>query len=530
MSYLLRQDKMRKPPKNNPSLPSMYVITILLIILICNTSSADNPVHTTTQHSPTMPILSTVLTRKAAAEAKLTMEKERLNNKKKNALERKEEEAAKKEEEDCAVAEAIQSNIEWTKANKEKEKSNNNQSENSVEKGDVMDIPDVDINEHLSDLNNDRAEDRSPVKNKRKTNTQKVSSQKSALGVPKFSLKNKEKQHEFTHPFTLVLAAVTMVGEDAVVSFVNGIKSLLKDFITVDPKACLVNLYDRKKFISEPALVPINQTSLGAYIKVSSYGDKNPFSKQKNNNYNKKKKNDNKWKDPTVYFQLALASELDPFTITERVRLEWFRIGGVKLHVKELQSLNVDTTHIIYNVITRGNDVDVLTEELQSTLKEVRNEILEEQGTNVNLTPLVPPFALRSNIPKIDGQNTANLKDLSYEVQNCRRAWHVECESSQAENLKTLISVAKDRGIWEKWWGTHAHISEVLNFKAAPGEVKNMVSYAQHHTNYQASMTSDLLSGITNLEATATIYSSESSEPLATLSLRHFLMEYFMYP
>jgi hypothetical protein len=43
-------------------------------------------------------------------------------------------------------------------------------------------------------------------------------------------------------------------------------------------------------------------------------------------------------------------------------------------------------------------------------------------------------------------------------------------------------------------------------------------------------MTSDSLSGITNLEATATIYSSVSGEPLAEYSLRQVLMQFFMYP
>ena len=540
-SYLHPHDKVDSPSEKR--ITGYLILTIFLLITqhhctihprtktsIHNNFPLANLAKGSTYSLPlTMPILSTVATRKATADAKLRMETERLNNKKKNASDRKEEEAAKKEEDDRAVAEAIQSNIKWAKDKKEKERSTIEQKKEAEMEVDQSDIPDVNINNHLSALN-DLAEDRSPAKSKRKTSTQKVPTQKSSIRVPKFSLKSKEKQHEFTHPFTLVLAAVTMVGEDPVVSFVNGIKSLVKDIISVDPKACLVNLYDRTKYIAEPALIPINQTALGAYIKVSTYGDKNPFSKQKNNNYNKKKKNDNEWKDPTVYFQFAVASELDPTTITERVRLEWFRIGGVKLHVKELQSLNVDSTHVIYNVVTRGNDVDVLTEELRSTLNEARDEIREEQGTNGFFTPGVPPFALRSSIPKLDGQNTANLKNLSYEVQNCRRAWHVECESSQAGNLKTLISIAKERGIWEKWWGSHAHISEILDFKAAPGEVKNMVSYAQHHTNYQASMTSDSLAGITNLEATATIYSSESNEPLLTLSLRHVLMEYFMYP
>ena len=180
--------------------------------------------------------------------------------------------------------------------------------------------------------------------------------------------------------------------------------------------------------------------------------------------------------------------------------------------MKELQSLNVETTHVIYNIITRGNDPDIIMEELNSILGETRVVLMIDQGICSSLIPSVPPFALRSNVPKMDGQNSANFNDLPWEVQNNHRAFHIECESGSSSNLKKMITAAKDLIILEKWWGPHVCISETLTMKASPGEVKNMTKVAQHHTNYQASITLDTLLGITNLEATATRSEEHTSE------------------
>ena len=191
------------------------------------------------------------------------------------------------------------------------------------------------------------------MKSKRKPNAQKSTTKQSSI---RLSSKFSPEKQDHVYGFTLILAAVSTKGEDPVVQFISSTKSLVKDIKTVDPSACLVNLYNRKKMISDPALVPINQTALGAFVKVSTYGDKNPFNKQKSkdrnnkNNSNSTKKKKEEWSDPTVYFQVALASDTEPEVILERVRLEWFRIGGVRLQVKELQSLNVEATHVIYNL------------------------------------------------------------------------------------------------------------------------------------------------------------------------------------
>ena len=215
-----------------------------------------------------MPTKKSILVANRAA-----AEKERISLKKKNLEERKAEEASKKAEEARLLAEAIESNKEWSKAKELKEKETIEATANAKEVG--KDIPDVNINNHLTSLNDTDHDESSPQKSKRRTSSYKsVATLKSSLKTPKFSI---DKNHEHQNKFTLITAAVTMSSDDPVVAFVGSIRLLVKDIMSVDPVARLINLYDRGKNISDSAMVPINQTALGAFVKISTYGDKNPL-------------------------------------------------------------------------------------------------------------------------------------------------------------------------------------------------------------------------------------------------------------
>jgi hypothetical protein len=248
----------------------------------------------------------------AAALAKRTFEKERLEQKKKNAEERKAEESAKKAEDNRLLEEAIKSNDKWLAAQEAKKKKDSALTMTSTPNADTLmseiDTPHVSINDHLSS-HITPSKDHSPVKAKRKTTPSTLTTKQSAIRLSsKFSPETKI----HTHGFSLVLAVVVTKGEDPVVQFVTCIKSLVKDIKTVGQSACLVNLHDRIKTISDPALVPINQTALGAYVKVSTYGDKNPFNKQKNKDNNNKNSNSKKKK---------MNGKIQQFTF----RLHWLR-------------------------------------------------------------------------------------------------------------------------------------------------------------------------------------------------------------
>ncbi len=77
-----------------------------------------------------------------------------------------------------------------------------------------------------------------------------------------------------------------------------------------------------------------------------------------------------------------------------------------------------------------------------------------------------------------------------------------------------------------KIWGTHAHISEVVDKDSTPSEIKRLIKVAQSHTNYQCCMLLEDIIGITNLDATAPIFKEVSNKSLGNLSLRQALLCY----
>jgi hypothetical protein len=82
----------------------------------------------------------------------------------------------------------------------------------------------------------------------------------------------------------------------------------------------------------------------------------------------------------------------------------------------------------------------------------------------------------------------------------------------------------------DQYWGQNARISEILTDKASLNEIKNMVKMAQYHARYNASMVSDSLVGVTNLDAKATLLVDESGHPMLSITLHEVLLQYFYYP
>ena len=319
--------------------------------------------------------------RSTVAELRKAADDKRVELKKKNSEDRKAEEDAKKAEEARALAEAIKSNEEWTKA-KEKETDQNNE---GMEDDDIslvlpdmeldIDKPDANINNYLSALNSTvDPEMNSSLKIKRKTSKTKTK----LKPVLKSSMKNQElmKDYEHANKHVLILASITAKlpsedKSDRISAFVGATRAVLTEMRKVNDKLCMDHLYKPGIKLLEPARIPVNQTDFGSYVKISAWGNKNPFNKQKDKDKNKKKNGD-EWKDPVVYFQFSISCDEEPTYVLERVRNEWFRIGGGKLEVKEFQALDVRQTHSIYFVTTQGNDTAILVKELKQMMDKVK--------------------------------------------------------------------------------------------------------------------------------------------------------------
>jgi hypothetical protein len=152
--------------------------------------------------------------------------------------------------------------------------------------------------------------------------------------------------------------------------------------------------------------IPLNMTVLGAYFKISSQGGRNPFERQKVWGKNKTKEGD-EFKDPTVYFTMAVTTDEDPAEVMDRVRQEWGRIGGKMLRVKELQLFGSKTIISLFNISTQVLK-KIILEEFRVILVAAQEEANEHEITDYEWdewdlprNSSIPVLELRLQNPKL---------------------------------------------------------------------------------------------------------------------------------
>jgi hypothetical protein len=160
--------------------------------------------------------------------------------------------------------------------------------------------------------------------------------------------------HFHTHSCIIVEAMIQLSGDNPCVQFVQSIQELLRNGKIVDKHFAYVPIKSTGAvLLSDPSKIPVNMTVLGAYFKYNNPNGRSPFECQKDwKNKNKKSDND-EYKDPLVYFTMAIATDEDPGKVVERIRQEWGRIGGKLLRIKELQSFDSESIFGIYSVSTQ---------------------------------------------------------------------------------------------------------------------------------------------------------------------------------
>jgi hypothetical protein len=137
----------------------------------------------------------------------------------------------------------------------------------------------------------------------------------------------------------------------------------------------------------------------------------------------------------------------------------------------------------------------------------------------------LPALELHLQNPKLPGQDMSHFSKMSWRAQAAnRKAFHLECDSRFAANIKKLTQLVKESNRVTKMWGKHAHISKVVDKDSTPSEIKRLIKVTQSHTNYQCSMLLEDIVGITNLDATAPIFEEVSNKFLGNLSLHQVLL------
>ncbi len=154
-------------------------------------------------------------------------------------------------------------------------------------------------------------ETRNPPKNKQKNNTPALKPSKTVAALEK-SVHTENDKHVYKFSHIVVEASIKLSNDNPFQEIIVTLQNLLKNgqlinkFFAFSP----IKIEGSEKKIHEWSGIPTNMTLLGNHLKISSNG-RNTFEKQKvwgkGNNKNKEE-----FRDPVVYFTMAIATNTDP--------------------------------------------------------------------------------------------------------------------------------------------------------------------------------------------------------------------------
>ncbi len=113
------------------------------------------------------------------------------------------------------------------------------------------------------------------------------------------------------------------------------------------------------------------------------------------------------FRNPIVYFLLAMATDKDPEDLLLRIIHKWQRHGSILLWVKELQSFKSDTILAFYNIFTATPKKCLLQEfrailwEAQSMAQDVEPTDLFWPMEDLASNSTLPVLELRLQNPKL---------------------------------------------------------------------------------------------------------------------------------
>ena len=166
------------------------------------------------------------------------------------------------------------------------------------------------------------------------------------------------------------------------------------------------------------------------------------------------------------------------------------------MKIKELQAVETITPVAIYFVYALTHR-QTLIDEQREIFKEAQKRMHEtdyfldhDLPMNWGYKPL-PLCSLRTNVPRIPKHSEpVNMARLPSNIQTCRRVLHLEIDKSDSELVTHLVKFSKAQGLYKKWWGSHAHPTEGVDWQSPPGDIRRAAQFAIKTTNYNASMTS----------------------------------------
>lgn len=258
--------------------------------------------------------------------------------------------------------------------------------------------------------------------------------------------------------------------------------------------------------------IPDNMTSMGNYLENLNI---NQFRAKKHeedddhgdalSKFNKSKgKAKEDIKGHIAYFAFYFSGDKTPQGTINQVALEWSNYGTF-IRVKELQAVDTFTPLAIYFVYIHNQRQTIQTE-LMISLKKIQQTLHDKDYFIDNALPFdwgtkaLPALSLRANVPQTPKTKNQALVKLPRHLQTNRRVWHIEVARDDAPLLKLLAAEGKKMGIFKEVLGTHAHVTETVNWESPPGDLKRAASFAKDMTNYNASMSCGDVHGLMDLD------------------------------
>lgn len=88
----------------------------------------------------------------------------------------------------------------------------------------------------------------------------------------------------------------------------------------------------------------------------------------------------------------------------------------------------------------------------------------------------IQEFTLKVPVPRVEGQNMQVFQDWDWRTQNWRKMWHMEMEASMVKIMQELITVTKEFGIINSFWGLHMRVVLVLEKSGVRGVTQRLTS------------------------------------------------------
>ena len=279
-----------------------------------------------------------------------------------------------------------------------------------------------------------------------------------------------------------------------------------------------------------PAPVPTNMTALSNYIKGL-----NPRSFQTNKTSQETPESDSNSSRRSIlaYGVISISCDKDPELLVNQISYEWARFGN-QMKIKELQAVETITPVAIYYVYALTHR-QTLIDEQRDIFKEAQKRMHEtdyfldhDLPMNWGYRPL-PLCSLRTNVPRIPKHSEpVNMARLPSNIQTCRRVLHLEIAKADLELVTHLVNFSKTQGLYKRWWGSHAHPTEGVDWQSPPGDIRRAAKFAVKTTNYNASMTSIDVYGFLDLNDTIEVKKPDGSI-IKSLTGREVLTSLFKF-